>query len=405
MTAGTLSYAKARALTRVATSESETQLLELAAAGSAENLERVVRAWKAMDDARELTVERARHQRRAFSIVVDDDGSYVVKGRLDPEVGAVLMRAVEAASDVLFRAAGPDPSEDQKGSEQLDGSEHQTGSEDQTGSDELAGSEDRRGGCDTTPAQRRADAVGLLAERALAAGFSDGARSSRADRYQVLLHVEPETLQSDRRSGRAELDGVRISKATARRLTCDAGVSVVSEGSTHVPAGTSPCCAVASAGRRRRTIPPAVRRALLARDKGCRFPGCGSRFCEAHHIVHWADGGPNDLSNLVLLCRRHHRFVHEEGITICMDRTRAVVFFTAGGRAIAGSPAPHPGPGCPQPTAPRLGRPRPAAPRPLPPAPESPSAYPGAARFVRDRDIPWDVEARAWEALDTPSST
>ena len=191
MRAGDLSYAKARALTRVATAESEEQLLELARAGSADNLERVVRAWKAMDDARELTVEQARHRARRFSVVIDEGGSYVVSGRLDPEAGALLMRAVEAASDVLFKS-------------EVDREQ-------------------------TSPAQRRADAVGLLAERALAAGFGADARGTRADRYQVLLHVEPDTLKADQPSGRSELDGVRVCKETARRLTCDAGVAVVGD--------------------------------------------------------------------------------------------------------------------------------------------------------------------------------
>ena len=67
---------------------------------------------------------------------------------------------------------------------------------------------------------------------------------------------------------------------------------------------------------RTRTIPPALRRALQARDHGCRFPGCGSRFTEGHHLRHWARGGPTTLSNLALLCRRHHRAVHEEGFQI-----------------------------------------------------------------------------------------
>lgn len=354
MAAGELSYAKARALTRVATPESEEQLLELAQAGSADNLEQVVRAWKAMDDARELTVEQARHRARRFSVVVDEGGSYVVSGRLDPEAGAMLMRALEAASDVLFRAE-VDPEQ-------------------------------------TTPAQRRADAVGLLAERALAAGFGDDPRGTPADRYQVLLHVESDTLQADRPSGRSELDGVRVCKETARRLTCDTGIAVV-EGTRRGPgqgpghgAGHRPghVTAVTSEGRRTRTIPPALRRSLLARDRGCRFPGCGSRFVEAHHIVHWADGGPTALTNLVLLCRRHHRHVHEHGMRVCLDRTAAVLVFTADGRPLAGAPAPSG-----------------AAVRRLSPAPESPAPYPGAARYRRDRDIPRSVEAQVWEALDT----
>ena len=70
---------------------------------------------------------------------------------------------------------------------------------------------------------------------------------------------------------------------------------------------------VLDVGRRTRTIPPALRRALDVRDGGCRFPGCGLRFTEAHHIEHWADGGVTKLDNLLLLCRHHHRLVHEEG--------------------------------------------------------------------------------------------
>jgi len=73
---------------------------------------------------------------------------------------------------------------------------------------------------------------------------------------------------------------------------------------------------VLDVGRRRRTVPPALRRALEVRDRGCRFPGCGLRFTDAHHIEHWADGGETSLENCVLLCRRHHRFVHEENWTV-----------------------------------------------------------------------------------------
>ncbi|MHB1191471.1 MAG: HNH endonuclease signature motif containing protein [Longimicrobiales bacterium] len=79
-------------------------------------------------------------------------------------------------------------------------------------------------------------------------------------------------------------------------------------------------------GRRTRTIPPALRRALEARDRGCRFPGCGSRFTDAHHVTHWADGGATSLGNTVLLCRHHHRLVHEGGWRILWDRDGRPVF-------------------------------------------------------------------------------
>lgn len=77
---------------------------------------------------------------------------------------------------------------------------------------------------------------------------------------------------------------------------------------THGPGG-----GVLDVGRRRRTVSPALRRALAHRDGGCRFPGCACRYCDAHHLRHWAKGGETRLRNLALLCRRHHRLVHEAG--------------------------------------------------------------------------------------------
>jgi len=164
-------------------------------------------------------------------------------------------------------------------------------------------------------AQRRADAVGLLAERALSAGF--GGREvedeetaapisgTRAERYQVVLHVETCTLTETEEPGRSELeDGTRVSAETSRRLSCDAGLVRVA----HASDGS-----ILDVGRRTRTISPALRRALDIRDRGCRFPGCELRFTDAHHVRHWADGGETSLDNCALLCRLHHRLVHEGG--------------------------------------------------------------------------------------------
>jgi hypothetical protein len=107
--------------------------------------------------------------------------------------------------------------------------------------------------------------------------------------------VEAGTLEHDGEPGRSELeDGTRVSAETSRRLACDASAGEV----RHDGDGR-----ILDVGRRRRTIPPAIRRALEVRDRGCRFPGCGSRFCDAHHVVHWADGGETRLDNLALVCR------------------------------------------------------------------------------------------------------
>jgi hypothetical protein len=128
---------------------------------------------------------------------------------------------------------------------------------------------------------------------------------TRAERYQVVLHVEPATLAADGEPGRSEMeDGTRLSAETSRRLSCDAGLVRVEHGADG---------SVIDVGRKTRTIPPAVRRALEARDRGCRFPGCGRRFTDAHHVKHWADGDKTSVRNCVLLCRFHHRLVHEGG--------------------------------------------------------------------------------------------
>ena len=97
--------------------------------------------------------------------------------------------------------------------------------------------------------------------------------------------------------------------------------------------------AVLDVGRRTRTIPSAIRRALAARDARCRFPGCTARRCDAHHITHWCDGGRTSLDNLLLLCRRHHRLVHEGGFQAVQDQNGDVTFISADGRRLEPSPS------------------------------------------------------------------
>jgi uncharacterized protein DUF222/HNH endonuclease len=122
-----------------------------------------------------------------------------------------------------------------------------------------------------------------------------------------VVHVDAQTLATGA-EGRCELaDGQPLAAETARRLACDASLVELRE----LEAGRL------SLGRKRRTVSPALRRALAARDRGCRFPGCDrTRFVDAHHVQHWSRGGETNLENLVLLCRRHHRLVHERGYTL-----------------------------------------------------------------------------------------
>ena len=120
-----------------------------------------------------------------------------------------------------------------------------------------------------------------------------------------------------------DTDGLRVSPEAARRMACDAGAVVM----RHATDG-----ALLDVGRKTRTIPPALRRALQARDRQSRFPGCNARRCDAHDVRHWADGGPTRLDNLILLCRRHHRAIHEEGFTVRLDPAGHAVFVWPDGR-------------------------------------------------------------------------
>ncbi|MCH7533728.1 MAG: HNH endonuclease, partial [Gemmatimonadetes bacterium] len=147
---------------------------------------------------------------------------------------------------------------------------------------------------------------------------------------------------------------------------------------------------VLDVGRKTRTVPPALRRALDARDRGCRFPGCGLRFTDAHHIVHWADGGETKLENTLLLCRSHHRRVHEGGYQVCSDRDGQVVFFTPQGKVLFEVPQLPELPPDPVEALVRGNRERGV----------TPDWRSGAPRWNRDRDIPWAIEAAAMEAID-----
>jgi hypothetical protein len=141
---------------------------------------------------------------------------------------------------------------------------------------------------------------------------------------QLTVNVDLESLAESHSGGVAELEaGPVIANETARRLACDAIVE----------AAIYNDCQVLGVGRRTRTIPGWLRRQLWARDGGCQFPGCGrTRFVHGHHVRHWADGGPTDLDNLVLLCGFHHRFLHEHGWSIEWDPGGRPVFHRGDGR-------------------------------------------------------------------------
>src|SRR5207248_504705 len=171
--------------------------------------------------------------------------------------------------------------------------------------------------------QREADALALVTETALHHGIDPGAPG---ERYQVVVHVDASVLADADAPGQSVLDdGAHVSAETAQRLACDASRVVM----RHDPDGR-----ILEVGARTRTIPPALRRALHHRDRGCRFPGCTVRVGQGHHIRHWAQDGPTTLSNLALLCRRHHRAVHEEGYQLVREPDGELRFRLPDGRLI-----------------------------------------------------------------------
>jgi Domain of unknown function (DUF222)/HNH endonuclease len=262
---GELSYAKVRALTRVAEPESEEELLELARAMTAAQLERSMRALLRVTTGEARTL----HENAELTTFWDDDGSLVIHGRLAPEDGALFLRALQHARDGLM--------------------EHVL--------------EEERGSAEPRPRPTNVEALVAVADTTLASG----PRRSNADRYQVVVHVDADVLAQDGEGGCALDDGPGIAPETVRRIGCDGSVVAISHRNGET----------VRVGRKTRAIPPALRRALDARDRGCRFPGCENhRFVDAHHVQHWARGGETRLDNLILLCRRHHTLVHEGGYTI-----------------------------------------------------------------------------------------
>jgi hypothetical protein len=220
-----------------------------------------------LDRAGALADANALFARRRLHLTKGIDGAFALDGLFDSEGGAVLRSAIDA----LTR---PVPGDDRIAS------------------------------------QRRADALVELARRQLDGGSLP---ASAGQRPHLNVTVPAAALRREEGELPAELEWAGpVVDETARRLGCDAVTATVTLDEDGIPL---------SVGRATRTIPPSIRRALAVRDRGCRFPGCDRppAWADGHHLTHWADGGETALKNLVLLCRQHHRLVHEEGWTLQRD--------------------------------------------------------------------------------------
>ena len=321
---GELGYSKVRALTRIATSENESDLLNIGLHGTAQHVEKFVRLYRRAKRAEETERADAQHENRGLTFWHEDDGTVVLHGRFPPEVGARILSALDAAMAAHATeqpAAGWDneglaPEDVPRGTSRHDSPSadattdpraRETVSGQQSRDDQVSPTDVLRGTFLRGPSRtvRRADALAWMAERTFE---PRDAPVLAPDRHEIVVHVAADVL-ADGRAGRCEIeDRTAIAAETARRLCCDAGIVPVVDGPNGEPL---------SVGRRTRSIPPAVRRALASRDRGCRFPGCpATHRLHGHHVQHWAEGGETSLDNLVLLCPTHHRLVHEGGFDV-----------------------------------------------------------------------------------------
>jgi Domain of unknown function (DUF222)/HNH endonuclease len=308
---GRISYAKARALTRVAEPATEATLLDFAVTVTASQTERALREIRRADRVEEVTVA----ERRQFDHWWDDDGMLVLRARLSAEEGADLLTAVQARAEREARRERAEATRVAAG--------HDLAQVDRDIARRYDEPDGRLAAQQSTA--RRCAALAALARDAAHVGR----RAGDPPRREVVVHVDAGVLADDAAAGDAYIEGgPALSGADVRRMLCEATVLTMLEKSREP----------LSVGRRHRRATRAQRRALLRRDGGCARPGCPEIRPErlhAHHIRHWLFGGPTDLDNLVLLCDSDHGLVHELDL-VMHRRDGELVVLDAEGRRVWG---------------------------------------------------------------------
>jgi hypothetical protein len=322
---GKLSYAKVRAITRVATAATEELLLADALLTTGAQLEKICRKLRAVQrlsdaNAREVDEERKVTRRDL------DDGLVRIEATLRPEEAAIVMAAIEQQAKRAVAAAKAARAAQSPHDTAASGMTQGRPPDDADRPAEVSAGTRR-------PRFDRADALVSIAQ-----AFLRGDAPDRAP-VEVVLTIPRDALRADVENGGVEDaldqvgvfgDGTCVSAETARRLTCDCGVVELVEDEKGNPL---------SVGRKTRTLPAALWRALLHRDTACRFPGCTNRlYLEGHHIEHWAQGGETDLENLCVLCTRHHVFVHEYGYRVELVDGDVLVYDPKGRRVLQEGP-------------------------------------------------------------------
>jgi len=302
MASGRLSYAKVRALTRVATPTNEARLVEIALAATGAQLERLCRRFRRLIDDGAIPGMEAVDPScdpRGVHVRNTDAGHVRIEITLDPADAALVLAAIDHVRDDL-RAVTTTP--------------------ERVSAETPARNADR-----TTPT--RLDGLIAIAERTMAPAPQTNDRDAGPRPVpQVVIHLDQAVLGPDGVRDAYLDDGTRVSAETFRRVSCESALVAVTTGESGE---------ILNVGRKTRVVPTAIRRALWSRDRGCRFPMCTNRrFVDAHHVHHWAHGGPTRLDNLVLLCSFHYRLLHEGGFKVSMESGDVPRFFTPRGREI-----------------------------------------------------------------------
>jgi hypothetical protein len=286
--AGDLSYSKARALSRCATPRNEAELLDYSLHATAAQVEDHCHQLRNAQRRQSTADANQSHNARYLRRFEHDDGSITLSAQLPKEAGELVMKAIEIAAATLAPEAA-------------------AGSANTVDADAFF--------------RKQADALVHLAQMFLAGGARN---SSTADHYQVMVHVDESALRDD--GGKSDLPIESV-----RRITCDASlVTVVKDDKGNL----------LSAGRKTRVVSPPMKRALIGRDKCCRFPGCSyDKWLDAHHVMHWSDGGETNMANTLLLCSTHHRLLHEGGFTIQQNFAGDWYFRNANGKALPSHPS------------------------------------------------------------------
>jgi hypothetical protein len=292
---GRLSYSQVRAIARVASEQTEAQLVELATVMTAAQLETVTRAYRRSTAADPDTARQA-DLRRCVNFHWDDDGSLVGSFRLPPEAGALLASAITG----VVEQSAIDAAEEERAADPV--------------------------------GAVRADALIDLVTRGAVAPDDHPDRGD--DRFLVTIIADAQVLAGGEADGVCQIaGGPGLAAETVRRVTCDAPTVTITEG----PDGH-----ILDVGRRTRRINRRLRRALRHRDRHCQYPGCTRTRTHGHHFWHWTKGGPTNLDNLVSLCARHHHRLHEGGYRAQRHPDGQLTFYRPDGRPIPAEPHPSP---------------------------------------------------------------